>query len=122
MGWRPLPGREPDRLVRAGDGVDQVLRHLGAPSRGALNALFTRWSELVGPRVAEHAELVGIADGRLTVRVDDPAWASQIRWLEQELVTRAAAIVGPDVVSGIDVRVGGAEPRGRPSSRRRRGR
>ena len=49
----------------------------------------------------------------LVVAVADPAWATQLRFLEQELLARIAAATGSDEVTAIEVRV--RRPRvGRP--------
>jgi predicted nucleic acid-binding Zn ribbon protein len=106
MGWRPLPGDDRRPPVHVSNTVERVLRHLGAPSASALETVFGQWEALVGERVAAHAEPVAVADGRLTVRAEDPAWASQLRWLERDLVHRLSAALGPGVVTAIDVRVG----------------
>jgi predicted nucleic acid-binding Zn ribbon protein len=41
----------------------------------------------------------------LVVGVDDPAWATQLRFLESELLERLAAEFGPGEVTSIEVRV-----------------
>jgi hypothetical protein len=50
-----------------------------------------------------------VREGTLTVAVDDPIWATQLRYLEPAVVTRATALLGPGVVARVKVRVG---PRG----------
>jgi predicted nucleic acid-binding Zn ribbon protein len=45
-----------------------------------------------------------VHDGQLIVVTDDPAWASQLRWLASELVARIAEGDGPRL-TGILVRV-----------------
>jgi predicted nucleic acid-binding Zn ribbon protein len=47
---------------------------------------------------------VKLEDGRLVVEVDDPAWATQLRFLEADLVTRLSEAGGLAVTS-VDVRV-----------------
>jgi hypothetical protein len=44
-------------------------------------------------------------DGRLVVEVDEPGWATQLRYLESELLARLAAVAGAGAVRSIDVRV-----------------
>jgi hypothetical protein len=39
------------------------------------------------------------------VAVDDPAWATQLRWLEADLVTRLGEVLGEGEVARIEVRV-----------------
>jgi predicted nucleic acid-binding Zn ribbon protein len=75
------------------------------PPGDAHGALERRWSEVVGHDVAAHARLVGVRDGVLTVAVDSPPWATQLRYLEAVLLERANAVVGRDSVHAISVRV-----------------
>jgi predicted nucleic acid-binding Zn ribbon protein len=65
-----------------------------------------RWSEVVGADVAPHARLVSVREGSLTVAVEEPVWATQLRYLESAIVTRATALLGPGVVTRVKVRVG----------------
>ena len=46
-----------------------------------------------------------LRDATLVVTVDDPTWATQLRWFEADLVARLQAVVGADAVVGIEVRV-----------------
>ena len=87
-----------------GDGLDRLLRSLKGGSVRATGAVFGRWEEIVGANVAAHARPVKLEDGRLVVEVDDPAWATQLRFLEADLVTRLSEAGGLAVTS-VDVRV-----------------
>jgi DNA replication and repair protein RecF len=75
----PVPdGDEPLTLQAALDGV---VRSLRGPSRREVGGLFGRWAEAVGEQVAQHVKPLKL-DGRvLTVEVDDPAWATQVKFL-----------------------------------------
>jgi predicted nucleic acid-binding Zn ribbon protein len=108
-GWEGLEddGRRPP--VPLGEGLDRTLRALGLPAAAAVGAVFGRWEEMVGERVAAHATPVSLDGGRLVVAVDEPGWATQLRYLEADLVRRVAAVAGEGVVTRIDVRV---RPRG----------
>ena len=46
-----------------------------------VHGVFARWSALVGNEVAEHARPESFADGRLVVRTDSTAWATQMKLL-----------------------------------------
>ena len=100
--FEPKSGAEPRPI---GDGLDNVARRLGAPAAAAMGKVFTGWEEAVGPLIASHTRPVGLTDGVLTVAADDPAWATQLRFLVNDLVSRIAAVAGPDVVGRIEVRV-----------------
>ena len=114
MPWEPLPGSrpEPDHLGRS---LDRVVRSLGGPGVDVLGTVFSRWDELVGDQLAGRTEPRSLRDGRLVVAVDDPAWASQVRYLVPDLLDRVAGAVGEGQVTGIDVVV--ARPGGSPGNR-----
>ena len=105
MPWSPLPDDDGPPPVRVGDTVDGVLRGLGAPSTGAFTRVFQRWEELVGPAIASRTRPLSLDDGHLVVAVADGGWASQIRWMQKELVATLDDRLGAGVVTSIDVRV-----------------
>ena len=87
MPWSPLPSRQDASSdpVPLRESVDRVLAGLGAPTIDDLQTVHDQWNDLVGAGVADHAQPVSIEHGRLVVSVDDPAWASQLRWAEPDL-------------------------------------
>lgn len=68
-----------------------------------MHGVFGRWPELVGTEVAQHCTPVGFNDGRLSVRTDSTAWATQLRLLGPTLVRRLNEEVGHGTVLVIDV-------------------
>lgn len=109
--WHPLPTARERGPEPMGPTLDRVLRTLGGAPAGVVGALFGRWEEIVGPQLAGHARPVAVQDGVLVVGVDDPAWATQVRFLEVELVRRVGDVTGSTDVSRVEVRVRRAEPR-----------
>lgn len=101
-GFRGRRGDEPHLLA---EGLDRVLRGLGAPRADALNAIFAGWADLVGEQVAAHARPVSIDQGCLVLAVDEPAWAVQVRYLEADLVGQLGERLGPGVVTRVRARV-----------------
>jgi predicted nucleic acid-binding Zn ribbon protein len=95
-----------DEPVPLSDALARVGAELGIAPGDAHGTLDARWTEVMGPDVAAHARLVSVHDGVLTVAVDDPIWATQLRYLETVVVERASGLVGPGVVSSLRVRVG----------------
>ncbi len=86
--------------------LDQVLRGLrGSPvSAKSMGSLFARWSDAVGPAVAEHVRPIKFDHDHLLVEVDDPTWATQLRFLESDVIERLRSIAGLEV-SRFDIRV-----------------
>jgi len=84
-------------------------------------AVFGRWAELVGAEVAEHASPVSLRDGELTVQAVSTAWATQLRLLQRELLSRIAAGAGRGVVTRLRIH-GPSAPSWRHGNRRVPGR
>ena len=68
-----------------------------------VQGVFGRWPELVGPEVAAHCTPESFADGRLVVRTDSTAWATQLRLLAPTLVRRLNEDLGHGTVTVIEV-------------------
>lgn len=110
MPWKPLrsdrPGPRP-----VGESVERLAGRLGAPPVAALKMVFGQWREAVGEAVADHAEPVSLTDGVLVVSVDQPGWATQLKLLAPELITRLNDRAGAGTVQSLEVRVRGARRR-----------
>jgi predicted nucleic acid-binding Zn ribbon protein len=89
------------------DGLDRVLRALRGGDTRSTSTVFGRWEDIVGSDIAAHARPLKLSDGVLVVEVDEPAWATQLRFLEADLVARLADTGGLSV-SRVEVRVRGA--------------
>ena len=112
MTWRqpdPVPergeGRRPGDPDPVGPVLDRLLGGLGAPPADALTALFERWAEVAGPPLADHAVPASIDAGVLVVKVREPAWSTEWRYLQGEVLRRCDALLGEGVVARIEVRV-----------------
>jgi predicted nucleic acid-binding Zn ribbon protein len=104
MPWEPLPGSSGEP-VPVDSGIERVLRSLGAPTSSALTSLFENWSDMVGEQLADHAHPVQLSDTTLKVSVDDPGWATQVRWMMADILGRLEQGLGPGVVTDIEVSV-----------------
>lgn len=68
-----------------------------------VHAVFGRWAELVGVEVADHTTPESFADGRLVVRTDSTAWATQLKLLAPTVVRRLNEELGHGTVTLIEV-------------------
>ncbi|MBV8304929.1 MAG: DUF721 domain-containing protein [Acidimicrobiia bacterium] len=91
------------RSIRAS--LDRVARSLGGPDAGSLSGLFGRWADIVGPQLAAHARPLSLSSGVLVVGVTEPGWATQLVYLESELLGRFREALGEGVVDRVEVRV-----------------
>lgn len=87
----------------------------------ALGGLFGRWDDIVGPAVAAHVQPVSLDGDVLVVRVDDPAWATQLKFLERSMRDRLAEVAGV-TIGRVEVRVGEAHSDAREGRRSTAGR
>ena len=91
------------------------------PLAGLLDALATRrgwgqrlsgarvhalWEQIAGAELARHTEPVRLHGGVLVLRVDSPAWATQVRYLTGGLLTRANEVLGAGSVQRITLVTG----------------
>ena len=87
------------------ESLDAVLRALAGPGRQAMRGIFDAWEEIVGAQTAAHAKPMVLDRGRLVIEVDQPGWATQLRYLEQDLITRLTPYLNGAELTGIDVRI-----------------
>jgi predicted nucleic acid-binding Zn ribbon protein len=66
-------------------------------------SMFARWADLVGAEVGAHSRAESFADGRLVVRTDSTAWATQLRLLAPTVVRRLNDDLGHGTVLVMEV-------------------
>ena len=92
--------RDPQLL---GGSLDRLVAEQGWELELRVRAVFARWPELVGDNVAEHCTPESFADGRLVVRTDATAWATELRLLAPTVVRRLNEELGEGTVTTIEV-------------------
>jgi predicted nucleic acid-binding Zn ribbon protein len=104
--WRSLPTPRPEREPQPVAGsLENVAARLGVPSPQVLARVFSGWERLVGANVAAHATPVSLRDGVLVVMVDQPAWATQLRFLTADVRRRLNEAAGDEAVGDVQIRV-----------------
>ncbi len=99
-----------DDPVPLDDALGAVVRALrppsatGATSAAALGGVFGRWTDAVGEGIARHVQPLKLDGTHLVVEVDDPAWATQLTFVEATLRTRLRDVANV-VVETFEVRV-----------------
>jgi predicted nucleic acid-binding Zn ribbon protein len=90
--------------------LDSIMKSLRGTDRIQIGGVFGRWDDAVGPTVAAHVRPVRLDQGVLTVEADEPAWATQVKFLSSTITARLAEVAGVDI-EHIEVRVAGSSPR-----------
>ncbi|WP_116998314.1 DciA family protein [Desertimonas flava] len=109
----------PDDPVAIASAMGRVLKSLEGGRRqsqgvAAVGGVFGRWTEVVGAAMAQHVQPIRLDRDRLVVQVSEPAWATQVRLLTDQIRARLREVVAVEV-DHVEVRV--ANP---AAARRRR--
>ena len=83
--------------------IGRLIAEQGWGTDVRVHGVFTRWDQLVGREVAQHCTPEAFTDGKLTVRTDSTAWATQMRLLAPTVVRRLNEELGDGTVTVIDV-------------------
>lgn len=93
--------RDPSPLT---EHVNTAMRRLNMGDSSAVGGLFGQWREIVGDPIADNVTPVRLENKHLVVEVVEPAWATQFKFLEQQVLHTLREHLG-DVVDVINVRV-----------------
>jgi predicted nucleic acid-binding Zn ribbon protein len=83
--------------------VGRLVSDQGWETELRVHGVFTRWASVVGQEVAAHVTPESYAEGRLVVRTDSTAWATEMKLLAGTLVHRLNQDLGDGTVEVIDV-------------------
>jgi predicted nucleic acid-binding Zn ribbon protein len=95
--WEPVT-RPPRRV---GEALAEVAADLHLDDPDDVAAVMAAWPAAVGEAVAAHVRPRRLHDGVLLVEVDAPVWATQLRYLEEDVLRRLGRKVRPGVVKSI---------------------
>jgi predicted nucleic acid-binding Zn ribbon protein len=107
---RPRPGRssgahpderDPQPLDAT---VGRIVDDHGWDLNLRVQGVFARWAEIVGAEIAAHTHPETFDDGKLVVRTDSTAWATQLKLLAPSVVRRLNEDLGHGTVTVIDIR------------------
>ena len=68
--------------------IEKLLKSLRGGDRLTTVTVFSRWEELVGESVASHVRPLKLDNATLIVEVDEPMWATQMKFLEADVLKR----------------------------------
>lgn len=113
--------RDPSRMA---DAIVSLVTERGWQAATAIGRIWGEWASLVGPTLAEHVkpEAFDRDSGRLTLRADSTAWATQVRMLSTQLRKRLQSEIPGGIVSDITVLGPDVAPRQRGRLRVKGGR
>ena len=68
-----------------------------------VQGVFARWAEIVGAEIGTHTTPESFTDGKLVVRTDSTAWATQLKLLAPSVVRRLNEDLGHGTVTVIEI-------------------
>ncbi|WP_278313966.1 DciA family protein [Lolliginicoccus levis] len=101
-GWSsPKPdSRDPQAL---GSLANQIAKQRGWSGQISGGSVISHWERIVGPDIAEHATPVRLEAGLLSIETVSTAWATQLRYMQSQVLARIAASVGHGVVTTLRI-------------------
>jgi hypothetical protein len=93
----------PDEPVPLRDAIDAVRRELGMESADVLAVLAEELAAVLGDDSARHARPRVVRNGSCTIEVDDPVWATRVRYAVDELARRTNERCGRPAVRALRV-------------------
>ncbi|HEY9395770.1 MAG TPA: DciA family protein, partial [Nocardioides sp.] len=83
--------------------VSRMVNDHGWDTSLRVHGVMARWPDIVGEEIADHTTPESYADGKLSVRTDSTAWATQLKLLAPTLVKRLNEELGHGTVLVIEV-------------------
>lgn len=83
--------------------VSRMVNDHGWDTSLRVHGVMARWPDIVGEEIADHTTPESYADGKLSVRTDSTAWATQLKLLAPTLVKRLNEELGHGTVLLIEV-------------------
>ncbi|KPL13203.1 hypothetical protein AMJ74_05675 [candidate division WOR_3 bacterium SM1_77] len=75
----------PERINRI---VPRVLKDMDIGGKVRNWQVVDKWEDLVGPKIARHAQAVSVDSENLFVMVDNPVWQSQLFIMKSEILKK----------------------------------
>ena len=90
--------------------LDRIMKSLRGTDRLQVGGLFSRWDDAVGPQISGHVTPIKLDNGVLLVEADQPAWATQVKFLSDTIISRLHEVARVEV-DRVEVRVKSARRR-----------
>ena len=99
-------GRRPRRKIDVpslGAQIKKEISHRGWKHELAHGWVMGNWENLVGERIAAHTQPQKIKDKIVYISCDNSTWATELRYLQREILRKIADRLGPDVIAELRI-------------------
>ncbi len=88
-------------MDKAGDIIKKIISKKKWEPRFALEYIKEEWENCVGKAIASHTSPSFISGKRLFIDVDSPAWATQLNFLQQDIIKKINGFFKKSIVDEI---------------------
>lgn len=90
--------------------LDNIMKSLRGTDRLQVGGLFSKWDDAVGAQISAHVKPIKLDKGTLLVEADEAAWATQVKFLSDTIISRLHEVARVDI-DRVEVRVKSARRR-----------
>ena len=99
------PAMRGDNPITLEDALNRLMGTLRAPPTDVVNTVFSCWAEIVGSDLSPHCRPVSIKAETLLIEAENSTWASELSWLQKDLISRVIQVTGSNRISKVQIRV-----------------
>ncbi len=89
--------------------IGRVLQTCRSGADIELTRIWENWGRVVGEAVAANAQPAAFKGNLLIVHVSSSVWLQQLRFVKADMIGRANAVLGKDLVADIKFKIGPLE-------------
>lgn len=87
-----------------GDVFSKFIAQRGWKEPVAVGSVLADWSSIVGEQIAENAKVETFENATLVLRTSSTAWATQLRLLTPQLMHKFDEVLGPGVITKLEIK------------------
>ncbi len=99
-------GKDKNSLIPLKDVISDLLGSGALPFSADDARIWKVWDDVVGPAIARNAQPFRIKNSQLRVRVSDPIWHQELKFMEQSIREKLNHTLGRKAVDKIEFSVG----------------
>jgi predicted nucleic acid-binding Zn ribbon protein len=99
-------GKDKNSLTSLKDVISELLGSGALPFDADDARIWKLWDDVVGPAIARNAQPFRIKNRQLRVRVSDPIWYQELKFMEESIREKLNQTLGRKAVNKIEFSVG----------------
>ena len=99
-------GKDKKTMTALKDVIAELLRNGALPFDPDDARIWKVWDAVVGPAIARNSQPLSIKNRQLRVRVSDPIWFQELKFMEESIREKLNDRLGRKAVDKIEFRVG----------------